>query len=136
MNHLLRRKMIRLLTGGRKRRFGTAGLINVLATNIILQFLLAVGMLTGAATLISQMSNALFGYFLYSRYTFCNISYRKQQASARYTVMFLALWISNWAGIHSLTMFGISNSIAALLMIAPLACISYLTQKSWVFIEK
>ena len=52
-----------LPTTGRKRRFGLAGIGNVIATNLLLQAMLATNLFsTGLSTLASQLFNGLVGY--------------------------------------------------------------------------
>lgn len=129
-------KGYQLLTGGRKRRFGATGIMNVMATNITLQLLLYSGLSVGTSTLVSQITNAILGYLLYSNFAFQDVSFKRKRSSFRYAVMFLVLWSSNWAGIQAMASFGISRNIAAILMILPLACLSYLTQKKWIFTDQ
>jgi len=123
----------RLLVGGRKRRFGITGILNVVITNIILQAAITVGLPTALATLVSQLFNGSMGYLLYGRLVFLPEGPRTGQEPLRYLAMFIGLWISNWAGINMLTHLVQSKNLAALIMIPVLAVCSYVTQKNWVF---
>lgn len=121
------------IVGGRKRRFGITGILNVLITNIILQFSLAAGMSIALSTLISQLFNGLCGYFLYGTLVFRQGNPRSWATPLRYGVLFMGLWFSNWAGISLLQSWVTSRNLAAILMIPILAILSYFTQKHWVF---
>jgi putative flippase GtrA len=121
------------IVGGRKRRFGITGILNILITNIILQFSLASGMSIALSTLISQLFNGLCGYFLYGTLVFRQGNPRTWATPLRYGVLFMGLWFSNWAGISLLQSWVTSRNLAAILMIPILAILSYFTQKHWVF---
>lgn len=121
------------IVGGRKRRFGIAGILNILITNIILQLSLSAGMSIAISTLTSQIFNGLCGYFLYGTLVFRQGNSRTWVTPLRYGVMFMGLWFSNWAGISFLHNWVTSRNVAAILMIPLLAILSYITQKYWVF---
>lgn len=121
------------VVGGRKRRFGITGILNILITNIILQFSLAAGITIAVSTLISQIFNGLCGYFLYGTLVFRQESPRTWATPLRYGVLFMGLWLCNWAGISLLQGWVASRNVAAILMIPVLAILSYITQKHWVF---
>jgi putative flippase GtrA len=124
------------LTLGRKRRFGVAGISNVIATNLLLQLLLGrQSSSTGLATLISQLFNGCFGYAIYGGWVFRSRNIRRIRSGILYAAMMAMLWCFNTAGIHLLAGSGVLNNrnIAALIMIAPLAILSYLLQKHFIF---
>lgn len=127
---------MRLPSSGHKRRFGAAGIINILATNLLLQLLLASHSSTIAmATLISQVFNGLFGYIMYGKWVFrCN-AITKWRLPLAYAALMSFLWCINTAGIQSLSSAGpgISRNLAALAMVAPLAILSYAVQKYLIF---
>lgn len=122
---------------GQKRRFVAFGLLNLVLTNLLLQAMLALGLLTGLATFLSQFFNVLFGYYIYGSFVF-----RVQKphslfgpSALRYGLLALFLWWGNWAGIQLLVHFGWSREIAALALIIPLAAVSYGFQKWMVFVD-
>ncbi len=127
------RAILSRVVGGRKRRFGLSGVLNVLGTNVILQFLIAINAGIGLATLVSQAFNGIFGYFLYGSFVFQSDSPRGMMTPLRYSVMLALLWACNWAGILVLITTGLSKSLSAIVMIPFLALLSYLMQKTWVF---
>lgn len=125
--------MAAFVVGGRKRRFGITGILNILITNIILQLSLAAGMSIAISTLTSQIFNGLCGYFLYGTLVFRHGNPRSWGTPLRYGILFMGLWLSNWAGISLLQSWVTSRHLAAILMIPILAILSYFTQKHWVF---
>ena len=119
---------------GQKRRFGAAGLCNVLVTNLVLQMLLASNSVSVlAATLISQAVNTSFGYTIYGKVVFQAQGLRNQRPIIRYLALMTAMWLLNTAGIDIGTTLGISKNIAAAALIPCLAALSYSAQKYWVF---
>ena len=116
---------------GRKRRFLGYGVLNVLATNLVLQGLLLV-MATGLATFLSQLLNVALGFVLYGKRVFRVDRLQKRSALA-YALTALGLWWCNWAGISLLAGWGLSRNLAALLLIPVLAALSYTVQKLVVF---
>ena len=116
---------------GRKRRFLGYGVLNVLATNLVLQGLLLV-LGTGLATFLSQLLNVGLGFVLYGKRVFRVDRLQKRSALA-YGLMALGLWWCNWAGISLLAGWGLSRNLAALLLIPVLAALSYTVQKLVVF---
>lgn len=121
---------------GRKRRFGLAGILNVLATNILLQLLLKKQFLsTGLATLISQLLNGCLGYAIYGGWVFRSREMHRMRSGVLYAAMMALLWGFNTVGIHVLTGTGVlgNRNVVALIMVVPLAVVSYLLQKHVIF---
>ena len=119
---------------GQKRRFGAAGIINVLLTNLVLQFLLASNTTTvTAATLISQVINTCLGYAIYGKMVFRARGLRNHQPLLRYLVLMTAMWLLNTMGIEAGKAISINQNIAAAALIPCLAVVSFLGQKYWVF---
>ena len=117
---------------GRKRRFGIAGLINLVVSNGFLQALLAANTPVAISTLATQILNGLFGYLTYGKYAF-RASIRDPRSAARYSALAGLLWIENWSGIRALHSLGTPKSLGAIVMILPLAAMSYIVQRKWVF---
>lgn len=121
---------------GRKRRFGLAGVINIVATNALLQLLLASQSLSiGAATLISQVFNGCFGYAIYGGWVFRSSDMRRLKSGFLYVIMMSFLWVTNTAGIAWISgrHFAPNRGSAALIMIIPLAILSFTLQKHLIF---
>ena len=119
---------------GQKRRFGAAGLLNVLITNAVLQILLASNLVAVAmATLISQMINTCLGYAIYGKLVFRAKGLRHHRPLLRYLLLMTAMWLLNAAGIEAGESFGIQRNLAAAALIPCLAVVSFGAQKYWVF---
>ncbi len=119
---------------GQKRRFGVAGIINVLITNAALQTLLASNLASVAvATLISQSINTILGYAIYGKLVFGAKGLRGKEPVIRYGVLMITMWLLNAAGIELGTTLSLSKNSAAILMVPCLAVLSYISQKYWVF---
>jgi hypothetical protein len=125
-------RSLRHPTGGTKRRFGVAGLSNILLTNGALQLLLHHHTPVMTATLIAQIFNGVYGYVSYGKIAFRS-SLFNASTLARYSLMATGLWLSNWAGIQLFVQQGIPKSVGALLMIPLLALSSFVVQSVWVF---
>jgi putative flippase GtrA len=117
---------------GQKRRFSAAGMTNIAASNAVLQALLALNAPVSISTLITQVFNACIGYITYGKYAF-RTPINNPQAVVRYTAMAGSLWFANWGGIRALEQLRVPKTAGALIMILPLAIISYLIQLRWVF---
>lgn len=119
---------------GQKRRFGIAGIINVLITNAALQALLASNFVSIAlATLISQSINTILGYAIYGKLVFRSKELRQRKPVIRYIIIMIGMWLLNAAGIEVGSAFGLDKNAAAIMMVPCLAVLSYIAQKYWVF---
>lgn len=125
-------RSLRHPTGGTKRRFGVAGLSNVLLTNGALQLLLHHHVPVITATLLAQIFNGVYGYVSYGKIAFRS-SLLKASTLGRYSLLATGLWLSNWAGIQLFVQQGIPKSVGALLMVPLLAISSFVVQSVWVF---
>ena len=117
---------------GRKRRFGLAGIANLVASNVFLQALLALSLPIAFATFFAQAFNALIGYFTYGRIAF-NAPIGNLCFARRYAALASFLWVANWGGIKTFQVIGVSRAVGAVVMVAPLAMLSYIIQLKWVF---
>tara|TARA_Y100000589_G_scaffold305737_1_gene319903 strand:+ start:5129 stop:5524 length:396 start_codon:yes stop_codon:yes gene_type:complete len=127
----LNKNAISFLGKGRKRLFLIFGFFNFLLTNISLQILLLI-IPTLFATIISQIINFLFGFYLYGKKVFKVVNLNSVFFK-RYLFLALILWLLNFGFIQSLYYLGLNKNFTALIMILPLVAISYLTQKFYVF---
>ena len=119
---------------GQKRRFGAAGIINVLLTNAVLQSLLASNLVSVAAsTLISQIINSCLGYAIYGKMVFKAKGLRHHRPLLRYMLLMAGMWLMNAAGIEASEALGVNRNLAAAALIPVLAVVSYWSQKYWVF---
>ncbi len=115
----------------KKYKFIFFGIINTFITIIVLQIFL---LLTSSiyATLISQIVNSFLGYYLYGSKVFQNRK-RGIKVFLKYLTLYLFLWNLNWLSIEFIYEYGISRNIAAVVIIPPLALISYSAMKSIIF---
>ena len=119
---------------GQKRRFGIAGIINVVITNAALQALLANNVASIAlATLISQCINMILGYTIYGKLVFKAEGLKQRKPITCYALLMIGMWLLNSIGIELGTSLNISKNSAAILMVPCLAVLSYIAQKYWVF---
>ena len=119
---------------GQKRRFGIAGIINIVITNAALQALLASNIVSiTLATLISQSINMLLGYTIYGKLVFRANGLKQREPIVCYTILMIGMWLLNSIGIELGSALSINKNAAAILMVPFLAVVSYSTQKNWVF---
>ena len=115
----------------KKKLFVIFGLINLLLTNIILQVLLLI-VPTILATFSSQLLNFLFGFYIYGKKVF-KVKYLNKRQFMKYFLLSILVWNINWLTINYVSMFVYSKNIIALFLVPPLALISYISQKYFVF---
>ena len=119
---------------GQKRRFGIAGIVNVLITNAVLQALLASNVANIAlATLVSQATNTILGYSIYGQFVFSAKGLKRRKSMVRYLILMIGMWLLNTAGIGLGSAMSFSKNAAAIFMVPCLAVLSFIAQKSWVF---
>ena len=119
---------------GQKRRFGAAGVTNVLITNLVLQALLASSVVgVTAATLISQLTNTCLGYAIYGKMVFKAEGLRQSRPLLSYLLLMTGMWLLNAAGIAGGEALCINKNLAAAGLIPCLAVLSFFAQKYWVF---
>ncbi len=112
--------------------FFILGLINFFITNIFLQlFLLILPIIL--ATLISQIVNIFFGYFIYNYFVF-KVKKVRFVTILKYLILAFCSWQFNSLLIIKLSLnFQISRNLAAILIIPFLTIFSYLSQKYLIF---
>ena len=118
----------------KKKLFVIFGLINLIMTNIILQFLLLI-VPTILATFSSQLFNFLFGFYIYGKKVF-EVKYLNKKHFMKYFLLSIIVWKINWLTINYVSMFVYSKNIIALFLVPPLALLSYISQKYFVFKKK
>ena len=121
------------LKNNKKVLFLIYGLVNVLITNFLLQiFLLFFPIFF--STLISQIFNLNFGFYLYGLKVF-KVKFLGKKIYLKYLFFHFLLWILNWFLINYIYSYNISKNLAALFVIPFLALISFVYQKNIVFIK-
>ena len=119
---------------GRKRRFGTAGVLNILASNICLQILLTQGIApTWACTLTAQVISFTLGYLIYGKWVFRTLHVRNRELFGKWLIMQCILWSLNWGAIATGAKMGLNRNMTGLIALPPLAALSYTMQRNWVF---
>lgn len=121
-------------TKGQKRLFLFFGIINMVITNIFLQFFLKNSYIsTSKATLFSQIINMFLGYFLYCKIVFKRKNIFLNKFVIKYFLLMTIIWLINFCCIELLKFAGIGRNISALILIPLLALISFITQKYLIF---
>ena len=104
MNSILKTlKKVLINKNKEKRKFLLAGLLNVLFTNIALQIFLYSNLFNiSISTLLSQIINMSFGYFIYSQFIFRVRNSKNFLFIKRYSFLMIILWILNTLGIKAI----------------------------------
>ncbi len=118
---------------GRKRLFLFYGIANFLITNSVLHLLLLVIPIF-LATIISQITNLVIGFYLYGKKVFKmnNLTYKELR---KYILLASFIWILNYASIRFMYSIGINKNLAAIFTIPFLVLISYFFQKKYIFVK-
>ena len=120
------------LKGNKKFLFIFFGVLNTFLTNILLQITLFFFPII-FSTLISQIFNLNFGYYLYGKKVFKVKNLRKKQY-LKYVSSNFIIWNINWIVISTLNSYNISKNLAALIVIPFLALVSFMYQKYFIFV--
>ena len=128
-----KKKLIFNFRDDKKALFLIYGLINVLSTNLILQISLLILPII-FATLISQIFNLNFGFYLYGLKVF-KVKFLSRKIYIKYLFFHLLLWILNCFFINIIYSYNVSKNLAALFVLPFLALISFVYQKNIVFIK-
>ena len=121
------------LRKNKKLLFIFYGILNTFFTNILLQVSLFFFPII-LSTLMSQIFNLNFGYYLYGKKVF-QVKYFTKKQYLKYLISNFIIWNINWIFISSLISYNISKNLAAFLVIPFLALISFVYQKNIVFIK-
>ena len=126
-------KYFKLLSKGRKRLFLFYGIINFLITNLVLHLLLLVIPIF-LATIASQITNLIIGFYLYGKKVFKmkNLTY---QEFRKYILLASFNWTLNYVSIRFMYENGINKNLAAIFTIPFLVLISYSFQRKYIFIK-
>ncbi len=116
---------------GKKKIFLVLGLLNFLISNIVLQISLLF-MPIILATTLSLIINIIFGFYLYGKFVF-NSDILNIKTFKKYLLIAIILWLLNFVFIKTMFYLGFNKNLSAIFIIPPLALISYLSQKNYVF---
>ena len=125
--------MLKISSQGRKRLFLFYGIINFLITNSVLHLLLLVIPIF-LATISSQITNLIIGFYLYGKKVFKikNLTY---QEFCKYILLVSFNWTLNYVSIRFMYENGINKNLAAIFTIPFLVLISYIFQRKYIFIK-
>ena len=120
-------------SSGRKRLFLFYGITNFLITNSLLHLLLLVIPIL-LATIASQITNLIIGFYLYGKKVFKvkNLTY---QEFSKYILLASFNWFLNYVSIRLMYENGINKNLAAIFTIPFLVLISYSFQRKYIFIK-
>ena len=126
-------KYFKLLSQGRKRLFLLYGITNFLITNSVLHLLLLVIPIF-LATIASQITNLIIGFYFYGKKVFKmkNLTY---QEFRKYILLASFNWTLNYVSIRFMYENGIGKNLAAIFTIPFLVLISYFSQRRYIFIK-
>ena len=126
-------KYFRLSSMSRKRLFLFYGITNFLITNLVLHFLLLIIPIF-LATIASQITNLIIGFYLYGKKVFKmkNLTY---QEFTKYILLASFNWTLNYVSIRFMYENGINKNLAAIITIPFLVLISYSFQRKYIFIK-
>ena len=133
-NNYLKKRInkLRIIYGYEKFRFLFYGTINTIFSNIILHLFLLISSIA-FATFLSQFTNLLIGFFLYSKKVFNIKNFSKNQLYL-YCLLAIISWKLNFILIIFLkNKIDISRNLAAIIILPILAIWSYFIQKIFIF---
>ena len=126
-------KYLKLSPQGRKKLFLLYAITNFLITNSVLHLLLLVIPIF-LATIASQITNLIIGFYLYGKKVFKmkNLTY---QEFSKYILLASFTWTLNYVSIRFMYENGINKNLAAIFTIPFLVAISYSFQRRYIFIK-
>ena len=126
-------KYLKISPLGRKRLFLFYGIANFLITNLVLHLLLLVIPIF-LATIASQITNLIIGFYLYGKKVF-KLNKLTSRELRKYILLASFNWILNYVSISFMYENGINKNLAAIFTIPFLVLISYFFQKKYVFVK-
>ncbi len=126
-------KYFKLLSKGRKRLFLFYGITNFLITNLVLHLLLLVIPIF-LATIFSQITNLIIGFYLYGKKVF-KMKILTNNELTKYILLASFNWTLNYVSIRFMFENGIHKNLAAIFTIPFLILISYSFQKKYIFVR-
>lgn len=111
-------------------RFAAVGLLNTAFGYCIYAVMLWIGLNYAAAAAVGTVLGVLFNFKTTGSLVFCS---NDNRLILRFVGVYVLVYITNVAGLASLTSMGLSAYIAGLIMLAPAAILAFLLNKKWVF---
>ena len=126
-------KSFKLLSKGKKRLFLFYGITNFLIAHSVLHLLLLVIPIF-LATIASQITNLIIGFYLYGKKVFKmkDLTYKE---FSKYILLALFNWTMNYISIRFMYDNGIQKNLAAIFTIPFLILISFSFQRKYIFIK-
>ena len=126
-------RYLKLSSQGRKRLFLLYGIANFSITNSVLHLLLLVIPIF-LATIASQITNLIIGFYLYGKKVFKmkNLTY---QEFRKYILLASFNWTLNYVSIRFMYENGINKNLAAIFTFPIISLISYSFQKKYIFVK-
>ena len=126
-------KYFKHLFRGRKKLFLFYGIANFFITNSVLHLLLLVIPIF-FATIVSQITNLIIGFYLYGKKVFKmkNLTYKEL---SKYILLASFNWTLNYLSIRFMYENGIHKNLAAIFTIPFLIFISFSFQRKYIFIK-
>ncbi len=116
-----------------KSKFLFFGILNFLITQIILGLTLLF-LPVYIATFLSQTTNVVIGYFIYSKFVFDFKNNYSSKNFILYSSYAIFIWLINWFTIYFINIyFNINKNLIAILILPILVVFSYLVQKNVIF---
>lgn len=120
----------RRLRLGTAIRFGLAGIANTLFGYGVFASLILLGCPPFLALLLANIAGVAWNFHTSKRFVFRNGGHGRIW---RFVALYLALLVINWLALRLLHNFGLTELLAQALLVGPLAVVSYIGQRSFVF---
>ena len=124
-------KFFQIKKKGKKRLFLFYGSLNFLITNLVLQLLLFITPIY-LATILSQITNLVIGFYLYGKRVF-KLKNLNLTNFRRYIFLATFNWFLNFLSISIMYENGINKNLAAIIALPFLVAISYYFQKNYIY---
>ena len=125
--------MIQLLKNRQFHRFIAVGIINTAVGYALFAFFIYIGLHYTLATLFSTIIGVLFNFHSIGKLVFGRHDYK---LIFRFFGIYSIIYLLNIAGLSIFDKFSINMYIAGILLMVPMAIISFLLNKNFVFGEK
>jgi putative flippase GtrA len=111
-------------------RFGLVGLLNAAFGYAVFALLVLAGLWAGAALVVANAAGVAFNFQTSQRLVFRS---GERGRGLRFAALYGAVLIVNWMALRTLHNLGMSNLLAQALLVLPVAALSFLGQKLFVF---
>jgi len=109
-------------------RFGLVGVLNAAFGYAAFAFLVVAGVWPGVALIAANLAGIAFNFQTSRRLVF-----RTKGRGLRFAVLYCVMMALNWAGLRILQRVGLSALLAQALLVLPVAALSFLGQRLFVF---